>query len=93
MTKTNKKMESISIEKIKEAVKFLEQKGIRYPTIGIVLGTGLHQIIELLENPIIIPYSDIPQFLCPQSNFIRAIFILEHLQKKSAIDAGQVSFL
>lgn len=55
-------MESISIEKINEAVKFLLQKGIVDPAVGIVLGTGLHQIIELMENPIIIPYSDIPHF-------------------------------
>ncbi len=55
-------MESISIEKINEAVKFLAQKGIKDPVAGIVLGTGLHKIIELLENPIIIPYSDIPHF-------------------------------
>ncbi len=55
-------MESMSVEKINEAVKFLEQKGITYPTIGIVLDKGLHQIIALLENPIIITYSDIPHF-------------------------------
>ena len=55
-------MESISIEKINEAVSFLEKKGINEPLVGVVLGTGLHQIIELLENPIIIPYSDIPHF-------------------------------
>ena len=55
-------MESISIEKINEAVSFLEKKGINEPLVGVVLGTGLHQIIELLENQLIIPYSDIPHF-------------------------------
>ncbi len=52
----------INIEKVTEAVKFLEQKGFDEPATGIVLGTGLHQLIELLGNPIIIPYSDIPHF-------------------------------
>ncbi len=52
MTKlTKNEMESINIEKINEAVSFLEQKGINEPLVGVVLGTGLHQIIELLENP------------------------------------------
>lgn len=55
-------MENISIKKINEAVSFLEQKGINEPLVGVVLGTGLHQIIGLLENSIVIPYCDIPHF-------------------------------
>lgn len=55
-------MENIIIKKINEAVSFLEQKGINEPLVGVVLGTGLHQIIGLLENSIVIPYCDIPHF-------------------------------
>lgn len=55
-------MESISIEKIHDTVEFLTQKEIQDPAVGIVLGTGLHQIIQFIKDPLIIPYTDIPHF-------------------------------
>jgi len=47
---------------LQEAAGFLRQKGINEPSIGIVLGTGLHQFISYMTDPVVIPYSDIPHF-------------------------------
>lgn len=47
---------------LQEAVGFLQQQGIDQPLIGIVLGTGLHQLISCIADPVVIPYSDIPHF-------------------------------
>jgi purine-nucleoside phosphorylase len=48
--------------KFEETVSFLRTKGIDHPEIGIVLGTGLHQISEAIETIADIPYSSIPNF-------------------------------
>ena len=47
---------------IKETALFLQNKGIQNPTVGIVMGTGLGVMAEKIENKIIIPYTDIPNF-------------------------------
>ncbi|MCF7913456.1 MAG: purine-nucleoside phosphorylase [Candidatus Cloacimonetes bacterium] len=45
---------------IRETAEFLKGKIGITPGIGIILGTGLNSIAELLEDPIIIPYAEIP---------------------------------
>src|SRR5689334_2263170 len=47
---------------LREAAGFLQQHGIDQPFIGIVLGTGLHQFISYVADPVVIPYRDIPHF-------------------------------
>jgi len=47
---------------LQEAAGFLQQQGIDQPLIGIVLGTGLHQLISYIADPLVIPYSDVPHF-------------------------------
>lgn len=49
-------------EQIKETALFLQNKGIQNPTVGIVMGTGLGVMAEKIENKIVIPYTDIPNF-------------------------------
>ncbi|MEM9341087.1 MAG: purine-nucleoside phosphorylase [Bacteroidota bacterium] len=50
------------IEKVKEAVDFLNNKGINEPEIGIILGTGLGALTNELEVMTSIDYKDIPHF-------------------------------
>ena len=50
------------IEKIKEAKVFLEEKGITSPEVGVVLGTGLNELIQYINVEASIAYSDIPHF-------------------------------
>ena len=45
-----------------KAKEFLLAKGIERPEIGVVLGTGLHHLLDYVEVKQTIPYSDIPNF-------------------------------
>ncbi len=54
-------MESLK-EKIKQSAEFIKTKSSITPTVGVVLGSGLGAFVEKIENKIIIPYSEIPNF-------------------------------
>lgn len=49
-------------EQIEQTVTYLENKGIKDPEIGIVLGTGLGKIIDLISVNQQINYEEIPNF-------------------------------
>lgn len=46
----------------KDSIKFIKDKIERKPEIGIVLGSGLGNFVEQLENKIELPYHEIPGF-------------------------------
>ena len=49
--------------KIHKAAEYISEKiGARVPLVGIVLGSGLGCLAEKIENPVVIPYKDIPGF-------------------------------
>lgn len=48
--------------KIEETVKFIQEKTNEIPNIGIILGSGLGPLADQIENPTIIPYTEIPNF-------------------------------
>ena len=50
------------LNKIKNAADFLKERIGFKPEIGIILGTGLNSIGEMIENPVIISYLDIPEW-------------------------------
>ena len=50
------------IEKIAETAAYLQQQGIKQPTVAIVLGTGLGAFADKIKNALIIPYASIPNF-------------------------------
>lgn len=55
-------MSSIHQESIKEAAAYIRWlKGVE-PQVGLILGSGLGVLAELIENPVSIPYTDIPHF-------------------------------
>ncbi len=49
-------------EKINQTVDFLKQKGFDSPSVGIILGTGLHALANHIEVIKEISYEDIPNF-------------------------------
>lgn len=50
------------LEKIKQTAEYLAGRCGTKPTLGIILGTGLGTLVEYIENQIVIPYSEIPNF-------------------------------
>ncbi|HOJ87453.1 MAG TPA: purine-nucleoside phosphorylase [Pseudothermotoga sp.] len=50
------------VEKVKSAAEFLRQRVSELPEIGIILGSGLGKIADVLQEPKRFHYSDIPGF-------------------------------
>ena len=49
-------------KQLQESVSYLRNKGFDNPEIGIVLGTGLGQMVDEIESPIVAHYHNIPFF-------------------------------
>lgn len=62
-------------EQIKEATDFLQQKGIKDPIVGIVLGTGLGKLVDKIDIIETISYGDIPHFPTATVEFHSGKFI------------------
>ncbi|NEW63394.1 purine-nucleoside phosphorylase [Granulicatella sp. zg-ZJ] len=49
-------------EKIAQATDYLKKQGIEKPQFALILGSGLGELAEEIQNPIIVEYSTIPHF-------------------------------
>ena len=52
----------MSYEDISEAKNYIMSRINGVPTVAVVLGSGLSPLAEEIENPVVIPYKDIPHF-------------------------------
>ena len=52
---------STIIEKIEEARQFLVSQACDAPEFGLILGSGLGELAEEIENAVVIPYEKIPK--------------------------------
>ena len=52
----------MNLERIAESTRFLKGKGVTTPQIGIVLGTGLGNLVKEIKVELEIPYEQIPNF-------------------------------
>ena len=50
------------LEKIKQTADFLRQRAGEMPKLAIILGTGLGNLVDHIEDKLYIPYSEIPNF-------------------------------
>ena len=50
------------LNKIKETAAFLKYKGIQAPEFGLILGSGLGELAEEIENPVVVDYAEIPNW-------------------------------
>ena len=50
------------LEKIKQTADFLRQRAGEMPKLAIILGTGLGNLVDHIEEKLYIPYSEIPNF-------------------------------
>lgn len=81
------------IERIKDSVAFLHDKGVTDPEIGIVLGTGLNDFADCIEDPIVLPYNDIPHMESGWVSDHRGELVYgEYLGKKIVIMAGRFHY-
>lgn len=47
---------------VQESANFIKQKTSQKPTLGVVLGSGLGGLVDIMTNKDVIPYSEIPHF-------------------------------
>jgi purine-nucleoside phosphorylase len=73
------------MESINRAKHYLITSGIDSPQIGIVLGTGLHQLLDKVEIKKSIPYSDIPGFPVATVEFHKGNLIYGTIENKSVL--------
>lgn len=50
------------IDKIKQTRDFLQEKGMKSPEFGLILGSGLGELAEEVENAIVLDYAEIPNW-------------------------------
>lgn len=55
-------MQQLTSLQIKEAAQYIEGKIAIKPEIGLIMGSGLGVLGDLIEEAVVIPYSDIPHF-------------------------------
>lgn len=53
-------------EKVKESADFIRERISKTPSIGVILGSGLGSLVDIMEEKTVIPYQEIPNF--PQSS-------------------------
>ncbi len=73
------------IKYIEETTEFLQEKGIKNPEIGIILGTGLGQLIDEIEIIKEVSYNHIPNFPTATVEFHKGKLIYGKLEGKTVI--------
>ena len=73
------------LEKIKTAAHYLSKQIGFKPEIGLVLGTGLNSIAEMLEDPIKISYQDIPGWKASTAPSHQGLLLAGKLSNKNII--------
>ncbi|MCL6273858.1 purine-nucleoside phosphorylase [Muricauda sp. 2012CJ35-5] len=72
-------------KQLEESVEYLNKKGFDSPEIGIVLGTGLGQLVSEIENPIEAHYNHIPYFPLATVEFHSGKLIYGTIAGKKAV--------
>ena len=71
--------------KIREALQYLKTRTSLEPEIGIVLGSGLGNLAELIENPVKVSFSEIPHFPVSTVEGHDGKMIFGHLEGKTVL--------
>lgn len=74
-----------TIQQLEEAKQYLTSKGITFPDAGIVLGTGLHQLLKLVDIVQSIPYVDIPGFPISTVEFHKGNLVYGRMNEKKVL--------
>ena len=73
------------IQKIEETTKYLKEKGFINPEIGIILGTGLGQLLDEIKTGVEISYNEIPHFPTATVEFHKGKLIFGELEGKKVV--------
>lgn len=49
-------------EKLTETIQYIHKQGVKEVEFGLILGSGLGELAEEIENKVVIPYANIPHF-------------------------------
>lgn len=80
-------------DRLEKTVNYLEEKGFKTPEIGIILGTGLGQLINQIDIKKEISYNHIPHFPTATVEFHQGKFIFGNLgEKKVVVMQGRFHF-
>jgi purine-nucleoside phosphorylase len=71
--------------KIKQAEKFIRSQYNTNPEIGIILGTGLNHLAQMVEAPVEIPFAQVPNMPVSTAPSHHGKFILGKLSRKNVI--------
>ena len=72
-------------QQLEESAAFLKNKGIQPPDFGIILGTGLGDLVQEMEIEIEIPYADIPHFPSSTMEFHQARLLYGMLSGRKVV--------
>ncbi len=73
------------LDMIYECARIIKERIDVTPTVGMILGSGLGEYAEKIENPIKIPYSDLPNFPVSTVHGHEGQFVVGTLHGKSVI--------
>jgi purine-nucleoside phosphorylase len=71
----------ITLAQIDEAVAAVQKKISIKPQVGIILGSGLNGLADSVQNPVAIPYADIPHFPVSTVHGHVGRFVIGHLEE------------
>lgn len=75
----------ISLAQIDEIADIIRKKISIQPTIGLILGSGLNGLADSVQNPVFIPYSDLPNFPVSTVHGHAGRFVIGELEGKPVI--------
>ena len=72
-------------KRIHDAAEFIRKQLTTMPTIGLILGSGLGDFADTLENRIVIPFGDVPDFPQPTVEGHAGAFVIGDCQGKTVV--------
>lgn len=73
------------VQQLEDTTEYLKKRGFDQPEIGIVLGTGLGQLVDNIEDQIVAHYNHIPHFPVSTVEFHKGKLIYGTLYGKKAV--------
>jgi purine-nucleoside phosphorylase len=80
-------------EKLKETVSFLNEKGVKDPEVGVILGSGLNDFADRINDPVVLSYNDIPNMQAGKVSDHRGQLVFgEYCGKRVVMLAGRFHY-